>query len=109
MAQRDVLTLAVGITLIVFGILLIIGSFTLERLLPLAGIILTVLGVLILARTLPGGTLIGIVALVIGLLMLQGLLDLPGGFRDATKGLLRIINVIAGVILLVLGISKIRE
>ncbi len=106
MAARDPLTQAIGIALIVFGVLLILGEFRLQALLPIAGIVLLVLGILVLVKTLPGGNLIGIAAIVIGILLLEGFVDLPNKVRDVTDPVLRVVNIVAGVLLIVLGIPR---
>ena len=106
---RDTLSTVLGIALIVFGLLLILGEFQIQALLPFAGIALIILGILVLAKILPGGLVIGIAALVIGILLLEGLLDLPRSIRDVTDPVFRIINIIAGVVLLALGIGKLRS
>lgn len=93
--------LALAITLIVIGILILVGSIGLGGLASIMGIVLIVLGVLMLIDVLPGGTLWGVITLVIGLLLQFGWL--PG------LGLaVEILEIIAGVVLLVMGVLKLK-
>lgn len=106
---RDSLSQAVGIVLIVFGILLLVGSFSISSFLPYAGILLIILGVLILVNVLPGGLLLGVAVLIVGILLVQGLVSLPKELRELRASLTLIINIVLGVILLLLGIQKVRS
>lgn len=95
----------IGIVMIVIGALLILGSLSVTGLLPFLGIALIVIGILILVKTLPGGILMGVVALVVGILMLQGMIP---GIPDIDRNVLRIVNIVCGVVLIVLGIGRLR-
>jgi len=107
--SRDTLSMAVGVGLIVLGLLLILGELTLKPILNFAGIILIVLGILVLLRTLPGGVLVGIVALVVGILLLKDLLRIPTDFGRGSSQAFTILNIIAGAILLALGIMRLSH
>jgi hypothetical protein len=109
MARDSSLNLVVGIILIVLGVLLILDKFTLNALFPYAGIVLLVGGILVLIRVLPGGNFLGIVAVVIGVLMLRGFLDQPNPGGRAAGGFWTVLNVVAGAILLALGIGRLRR
>jgi hypothetical protein len=101
---RSTLDLVVGILMIVLGILMCLGKLGVEGLLPYAGIVLIVLGILILIHTLPGSLLLGIVALVAGILLAVGFFDLPKEVREY----MWIVNLVVGIVLIVLGIQKLR-
>jgi len=101
---RSTLDVVVGILLIVFGILMVLGWFGIGALLGYLGIILIVLAILILIGKLPGGMIVGVIALAIGILLVAGLLDLPFLSRDVMK----IVNIVLGVVLIVLGIQRLR-
>ena len=108
MTNRNPLDLAVAIALIVLGILLLVGRFSLGALIPLAGVVLIVLGILVLIRTLPGGPLLGAVALVLGILLVGNWIDYPRSVDRSIRSAMDIINIVAGVICLILGVLKIR-
>jgi hypothetical protein len=107
--SRDTLSMAVGVGLIVLGVLLILGELTLRPLLNFAGIVLIVLGILVLLKTLPGGLLVGIVALVVGILLLKNILPLPDDFMRASGDAFKIINIVAGAVLVALGIARLSH
>lgn len=98
----NTLNLVVGIVMIVLGILMCIGELGIQGLLPFAGIVLIVLGVLILLHTLPGSMLLGLVALIAGILLAVGFFDLPAGIREY----MWIVNLVIGIVLIVLGIQR---
>ena len=102
---RSTLDIIIGIVLIVLGILLCLGKLGLGGLLPFAGIVLIVLGILVLIKTLPGGMLIGVVCLVIGIVLATGFLSLPREIRE----FMWIVNLVAGIILIVLGVKKLMR
>lgn len=99
---RSLLDLAIGIGLIVVGLLLILGKWGVGAILPYLGIVLIVVGILILLGTLAAGKLIGVASLVVGILLVMGFIDLP---RDIQQ-YMWIVNLVAGIVLLVLGIQK---
>jgi uncharacterized membrane protein HdeD (DUF308 family) len=101
---RSTLDLVVGITMIVVGVLMAIGRLGLEGFLPYAGIVLIVLGVLVLVHVLPGSVLLGIVALVAGILLAVGFFEIPQGIREY----MWILNLIVGIVLTVLGVQRLR-
>lgn len=102
---RNPIDLAIGIGLIVIGILLVLGKLGLGAVLPYLGVVLIVVGVLILFGMLPAGTLIGIATLVVGILLVIGFLDLP---RDIAR-YMWVINLVAGIVLIVLGVQKLAR
>lgn len=108
MARESSLNLIIGVLMIVFGVLLILGEFALQSLLPFLGIVLIVLGVLIIAKVLPGGVIIAVVSIIAGILLLEGFFDWGREIRDFTEPVFRIVNIVAGVILLILGIQRVR-
>ena len=108
MATKDPLTLVVGIGLIVIGALLVLERFTLGPLLDIAGLVLLVLGILILLKVLPGGTMIGIVALVLGIVLMANIVQFPREIRDDIAAVMDIVNLVAGIVCIVLGIMKLR-
>lgn len=107
--SRDTLSTAVGVGLIVLGVLLILGELTLKPILSFAGIALIVLGILVLLKTLPGGPLVGIVALVVGILMLKDIIPLPEDFARTSNQAFTIINVVAGAILVAIGVMRLTH
>ena len=99
---RNTLDLVVGITMIVLGALMVLGYWSLGQLLPFAGIVLIVLGIIILLGKLPGGILLGIVALVAGILLVGNSIDLTPEVRNVMD----IVNLIVGIVLIVLGAMR---
>lgn len=99
---RSLLDLVIGIGLIVVGVLILVGRFGIEAILPYLGIVLIVVGVLILLGTLAAGKLIGIVSLVVGILLVTGFLNLPREMQQYMD----IVNLVAGIVLVILGIQK---
>jgi uncharacterized membrane protein HdeD (DUF308 family) len=104
--MANTMNLVLGIALIVVGALLLIGQFSLGELLPFMGIVLLVAGILMLLGTIPGGKLIGIVLTVLGILLLANFIDFPDAISDAMRAVMGIINLVAGIILVILGIMK---
>jgi hypothetical protein len=102
---RSTLDTVLGIALIVIGILLCLGKLGLGGLLPFAGIVLIVLGILVLINTLPGGKLLGIVCLVVGIILAMGFLSLPKEIQDY----MWIVNLVAGIILIIMGAKKLMR
>lgn len=98
----DTKTLAIGISLIVLGALMLLGRFGVGDILPFLGIVLIVAGILLLIKVVPGGLLVGVVLLVLGLLLQFNWVDLPKGFGQV----LDLVNLVAGIILIVLGALK---
>lgn len=96
--------LIIGIILIVLGVLLVLGRLGIAGLLPFAGIVLIVLGILILLRILAGGTLVGILSLVVGILLQGHFLSLP----NAIGQFLWLVDLVLGIILIITGIQRIR-
>lgn len=88
-----------GVTLLVLGVLVLLGEFTVGFLLPILGVVLIVLGVLMLLGTVGGGTLMGILTVVLGLLLYVGRIGVPGLVE-------RSINLIVGVLLVIMGLSR---
>lgn len=96
------LDLALAIALIVIGILVILpGWLGLGGIASIMGIVLIVLGILMLVDVLPGGTLWGVITLVIGLILQFGWLDFP-------SVAIRTLEIIAGIVLLVMGVLKLK-
>lgn len=96
MATLDTL---VSIALLVLGVLVLVGEFTVGFLLPFLGIALIVIAVLMLVDTLAGGTLVAVSLLVLGLLLAVGYVPVPGLVE-------RSINLIVGVFLVVIGVAR---
>lgn len=90
-----------GLAMIVMGVLVFLGEFTVGWLLPVIGIVLVVLGILMLLGALAGGTLMGIAVLVVGLLLYGDVIGVPGNITQ-------ILNTIVGIVLIVLGILQLR-
>lgn len=88
-----------GIALLIIGILVLLGEFTVGFLLPILGIVLIVLGALMLLNVVAGGTLVAILTLVLGLLLYVGRLGVPGIVEQS-------INLIVGILLIVLGAAR---
>lgn len=88
-----------GIAMIVLGVLVFVGEFTVGWLLPVIGLALIVMGVLMLLGVLAGGTLIGVLTLVAGLLLYAGFLDPPAIVTQS-------INTVVGIVLIVLGVLQ---
>lgn len=101
MATKN-LDLALSITMIVVGALVLLGMFSFGWILDVLGVVLVILGILILVNVISGSNLFGVVALVVGILLLTGFLGLPRAFSQA-------IDIIAGVLLLVFGIIKLMQ
>lgn len=85
--------------MLVLGILVLLGEFTVGFLLPFLGVVLIVLGVLMLLGTVGGGSLMGVLTIVLGLLLYVGRVGVPGIVE-------RSINIIVGVVLVVMGIAR---
>ena len=98
--------LVIGIALIVVGALLLLGYWTVGWLLPYLGIVLIVAGILMLLGKLAGGMLVGILALVFGILLVLNFIDFPGDMKDFMRNAMGIINLVAGIVFVVLGIMK---
>lgn len=109
MAGRDPVKTAIAIAFIVVGVLLIIGEFALESLLPFAGVVLIVFGVLVALKKVPGGPLIAAAAIAVGAILAFGFLDLPRGVHDALDPVLRLVNILAGAFLLVIGAMQLSR
>ncbi len=90
----------IGIALLVLGILVLVGEFTVGFLLPVLGIVLIVLGALMLLNVVAGGMLMGILSIVLGVLLYVGRLGVPGIVEQS-------INLIVGVLLVIMGIARI--
>ena len=105
---RDTVSLVIAIALIVFGVLLILGEFAIQSLLPFLGILLIILGILILVKVVNGSMLIAIVAIVVGIVLLEDLVPFSKDLRETLAPVMRVINIIAGVILVVLGIQRLQ-
>ncbi len=101
--MANTMNLVVGIVMIVLGVLMCIGELGIQALLPYAGIVLIVLGILILLHTLPGSMLLGVVALIAGILLAVGFFELPSGVREY----MWIVNLVVGIVLIVLGIMRV--
>ena len=99
---RSTLDLVVGIAMIVLGVLMVLGELSINALLPYAGIVLIVLGIIILIGRLPGGILLGLVALIAGILLVTNFFDLP---REVAQAM-GIVNLILGIVLIVLGVLR---
>lgn len=95
------LDLAIAIALIVLGLLVLLGELGVGGLIPIMGIVLIVLGILMLINVVPGGTLFGVLSLVLGILLYGDIVGLPDVVTQA-------INLIVGVVLLVMGVLKLR-
>lgn len=95
------LDLAIAIALIVLGLLVLLGELGVGGLIPIMGILLIVLGILMLINVVPGGTLFGVLTIVLGILLYGDFIGLPGVVTQA-------INLIVGVVLLVMGVLKLR-
>ncbi len=91
----------IGIAMIVLGVLVFLGEFTVGWMLPILGVILLVLGLLMLLGVVAGGTLTAVLLLVIGVLLYAGMVGVP---ETITQSL----NVVVGVVLIVLGILQVR-
>lgn len=101
---KDKKALILGIIMCVLGILLLsgqLGEFG-EWLVFGAALVLIVVGVLMVAKQLPGGMLIGIVAIALGALVI-----LPNTTFPDLEPLFGIIDLLIGVLLLVFGVLKI--
>lgn len=89
----------IGLAMIVIGALVFLGEFSVGWILPVAGVVLIVLGVLMLLNVISGGTLTGIVVLVLGLLLYGGIVGVPAAITQ-------ILNTVVGVVLIVLGVLQ---
>lgn len=92
--------LAMGIVATILGLLILLGEFTVAWLVPVLGIALVVIGVLMLTDVIGGGTPLGVIALVGGVLLMIPLFDVP-------MWLARGIDVIVGVLLIIFGVVTI--
>jgi phosphoglycerol transferase MdoB-like AlkP superfamily enzyme len=90
---------AVGIGLLVLGLLTLLGELSVGFLLPILGIVLIVLGALMLLNVVGGGTLFGVITVVLGVLLYIGRLGVPSVVE-------RSINLIVGVLLVIMGIAR---
>lgn len=108
MGTRDPMTLIVGIGLIVIGALLVLGRFSLGIFLDVAGIFLLILGILILIRVLPGGTPIGVAALVLGIILMANVVAFPKDLRDDIARVMDVVNLVVGIVCIIFGILKLK-
>lgn len=108
MAQKIATPTVVGIAFIVVGVLLLLGRFSLGWLLDVMGFALIVLGVLILVNVLPGGMPLGLLALILGILLLANILEFPRELREPLGRFMDLLNLVAGVILIVVGALRLR-
>jgi hypothetical protein len=93
----------VGILLIALGALLLLGWLHVPYLTTLLGIVLIVVGVMVLAGSLHGARWLGIVALVLGILLL-----FPGvpAFSRALGFIGDLLTTVIAVVLIVMGVLK---
>lgn len=96
MSRLDTL---ISVALLIIGILVLLGEFTVGFLVPFLGIALIVIGILMLLNTLAGGTLVGVLLLVLGLLLSVGYVPVPALVE-------RSINLIVGVFLVLIGVAR---
>lgn len=105
MARSD-LNAAVGVAFVVVGILVLVGRFPiLELSLTVAAVVLLVLGVLVLAKRLPGTPLLGGGLVAIGVLFLLPLGNLPAFLSP----LFEAAGLVVGVLLIVFGILRLSR
>lgn len=97
----DMGDIIVGIGLIIVGALLLLGEFGLGVILPYLGLVLIVAGILVLVGVIPGGLLIGVAVLVVGIL-----LQFHWITADWVADVMPILNLVLGILLVVLGILK---
>ncbi|HEX9815405.1 MAG TPA: hypothetical protein VGB18_00375 [Candidatus Thermoplasmatota archaeon] len=104
MITKDKKALILGIVLCVLGVLLLSGQLGEigEWLVFGTAIIMIIVGVLMVAKQLPGGMLIGIVTILLGTLVI-----LPNDTFPELDALFGIIDLMIGVLLLVFGVLKI--
>lgn len=102
---RSTLDMVIGIGLIVIGALLCLGKLGVGGLLPFAGIVLLVLGIVMLLGVVAGSTLLAIVCIVVGVLLMAGFLSLPKAIGD----IMWIVNIVLGIILIILGVQRLRS
>lgn len=91
--------LIIGSALLVIGALILIGEFSLREVVPFIGIVLIVAGILMLLRAMPGGLIVGIAVLVLGILLQVNHIDIP----HVDWG---IVNLVVGIVLVVMGVLK---
>ena len=101
MAIAKGMDLALGIIMLVLGILVVTGNLTLGPIVWVAAIILIIVGVLMIIKTLPGGMILGIVAIALGALLL-----IPT-FSKSLQPIFYNLHIIVGVLLIVFGVLKI--
>lgn len=92
----------VGIVLIALGVLLLAGFLSLGPLVPLIGVVLIIVGILALVGYFNLGKEFGVGAIVIGAILVSrifGIAWLVGKLAD----------IIIGILLIVLGISRLKR
>lgn len=99
------LNTAVGVTLIVVGLLVLVGRFSLSPVFFLAGLILLVLGILVLAKKLPGSNWLGIGLLLVGLLLLWPGFKVPSALQAVFDAL----EIVIGIVLIVFGVLRLTR
>ncbi len=104
MITKDKKALILGIIMCVLGVLLLSGQLgeVGPWLVFATAIILIIVGVLMVAKQLPGSMLIGIVMIALGALVI-----LPNDTFPELESLFGIIDLMIGVLLLVFGVLKI--
>lgn len=104
MITKDKKALILGIIMCVLGVLLLSGQLgdVGQWLVFITAIVLIIVGVLMVAKQLPGSMLIGVVMIVLGALVI-----LPNDTFPELEALFGIIDLMIGVLLLVFGVLKI--
>lgn len=104
MITKDKKALILGIVMCILGVLLLSGQLgdIGQWIVFITSIVLIIVGVLMVAKQLPGGILIGIVIIVLGTLVI-----LPNDTFPELEALFGIIDLLIGVLLLVFGVLKI--
>jgi hypothetical protein len=100
----DKKALLLGIVMCVLGVLLLsgqLGSWG-SLVVFVAAIVLVVMGVLMVAKQLPGGLIIGVAAIVLGAIVI-----LPNDTFPGLDALFGVIDLIIGILLIVFGVLKI--
>lgn len=89
----------IGVTMLVLGVLVLLGQFGVGFLLPIMGVALIVLGILMLVNVVSGSTFTGVLVVVLGLLLYLDYVPVPDLVTQS-------INIIVGIVLIILGIMQ---
>ena len=90
-----------GVVLIVLGVLVAVGPLSVSWLVTVGALVAIVVGVLILAKQIRGQANVAVLLIVLGVLAL--------GVPFLKDVISTIVNIVVGVVLVVLGVTKLQR